>query len=75
MHLPYFGQDLDSKKMVVWILAHVCMWLVGYDQAALSTLRHPGGDGFIRAMSISPRAMVLSRCLRGCHMHQAKSLW
>ena len=24
MHFPYFGQDLDSKKMVVRILAYVC---------------------------------------------------
>ena len=24
MYRPYFGQDLESKKMVVWILAHVC---------------------------------------------------
>ena len=24
MELPYFGQDLESKKRVVEILAHVC---------------------------------------------------
>ena len=24
MQLPYFGQDLDSKKKVVGILVHVC---------------------------------------------------
>ena len=30
MNLPYFGQDLESKKEAVGILAHV--WrLVGYD--------------------------------------------
>ena len=26
MYLPYFGQDLESKKNVVGILAHVCYW-------------------------------------------------
>ena len=25
MYLPYFGKDLESKKKVVGILAHVCL--------------------------------------------------
>ena len=29
MHLPYFGQDLESKIKVVGILAHVCFPLLG----------------------------------------------
>ena len=26
MYLPYFGQDLESKKKMAGILAHVCIW-------------------------------------------------
>ena len=32
MNLPYFGQYLESKKKVVWILVHVrpaCIYLIG----------------------------------------------
>ena len=30
MYFPYFSQDLESKKKVVWILAHV--WWGGHGE-------------------------------------------
>ena len=35
MYLPYFGQDLESKKKVVGILAHV--WLQAYTKFAFAS--------------------------------------
>ena len=45
MYLPYFGQDVESKKNVVGILAHVWNQLSVFNCQLLTGLDAGGGEG------------------------------
>ena len=52
VHLPYFGPDLESKKKVIGILAHVCLEASGGDGSWLEMPQVPSSapsDGGRRA--------------------------